>query len=343
MGPIKETDFRKEIKTAPRAGYLFFGEEDYLKAFSVRTARECICPEESFAIFNEIRMEALDFTPGKLLEALMPLPMMQERKLVVVSGLNFVSMSQSDLDALCEVLALLPEYDYNTLIFNVPAEGFDMGYFPKRPSSAYLKLSEFLTFVEFERSSTAKLCAWIQKHFAHNGITASADLCREMAEYCGHSMFVLANEIDKLSFYLLAHQKNEATVPVMHEVCIPANEYDAFAFTNAIMEGQADVALGILSDYKRRRMEPIAIFGEVARVISEMSAVAALSNDGVPAGEIASALKIHEFRVGLYQKSLRNSPKGRIKRALDACGEADASLKLSPQGFAPLERLICAI
>ena len=346
MAIIKEADFRKEIKSNPASGYLFFGEEDYLKAFAMQTAKAALCADESLAVFNELRIEGLDFSPQKLQEALMPLPMMQDRKLITVRGLSFTSMRGDEVDAICEVLATLSEYDYNTVIFNVPDGGFDPGYLPKRPSQTYTKLSEFLTPVEFERCTTAKLTSWVQKHFAHNGITASPDFCRTMTEYCGHIMYVLASEIDKLSFYLLYHQRTEPTVQDMHTACIPATEYDAFAFANAVMEGKSDTALAILADYKRRRMDPIIVLGEVNRVICEMASVAALSRQGLAAYEIAGVLKLHEFRVGLYQKSLRASRPNRIERTLQACRDADASAKqtyLLGNSYASLERLICVL
>ena len=343
MRIIKEADFRKEIKSIPATGYLFFGEEDYLKSFSVKTARDILCPDPSFSFFNEFKLEALDFTPQKLLDALMPLPMMADKKLVVVSGLNFNTMKSHELEELCEVLAELPHYDYNVLIITVAADCFDAGYLPKKPSATLSKLGEHLTAVNFERSTPAKLAAWVQKHFAHHGIEASPEFCSKMVDYCGRGMFVLSNEIDKLSFYLLAHNKTVVTEEALHLVCISASEYDAFAFTNAIMENKQSIALEILSDYRFRRVDPIMILGDVIRVICEMVNVRALSAEGHPAAEIASLLKLHEFKVGLYQKSLRNTSPERLQRALDACLAADASLKLSPQGYTALERLICTL
>ena len=51
MDLIKEADFRKELKENPRAGYLFFGDEDYLKAFAVQQARDLICPRPHLCVF----------------------------------------------------------------------------------------------------------------------------------------------------------------------------------------------------------------------------------------------------------------------------------------------------
>lgn len=344
MDILKEADFRKEIKGTPRTGYLFFGEEDYLKSFALKQAREVLCPDPSFAFFNEMKLDAVDFEPQKLLDALMPMPMMADRKLITLTGLNFNGMRPNELDDLCEVLSTLADYDYNILIVVVSAESLNAGYLPRTPSPTLKKLAEYLTPVQFERCTTAKLAAWVQKHFSHNGVDAPADLCALLPEYCGHSMFILANEIDKLAFYTLSNGRNTVTETDMRLVCTPANEYDAFAFTNAIMEGHQDTALSILDDYRFRRIDPTIILGEVARVIGDMIAVRAMSNEGTPSSEIASILGFKsDFKVKLYQKSLRNTTEARMKRALDACLDADHLLKLSTQGYAPLEKLICQI
>ena len=348
MDLLHESDFRKEIKNNPRAGYLFFGDEDYLKAFAVRQAREVLCPDPAFAIFNEIRMDALEYTPDKLVDALMPMPMMADRKLVTLTGLNFTTIKPYELDDLCEALSHLTEFDYNTLIVTVAADCLDSGYLPKSPSKQLQRLSEYLTPVWFERCTTAKLTTWIGKHFAHNGVTATPDFCSAMAAYCGHSMFDLANEIDKLSFYTRYHNQTEATLANMKLVCTPAIEYDTFAFVNAIMDGNREAALGILADYKKRRYDPLIILGEVTQTICNMTAVYSMTVTGTPAADIAKELSSiralnSPYKVGLYQKSLRGTTEARLRRALEACTTADAALKISPQGYAALERLICSL
>ena len=60
MDIIKEDVFRKQIKKGLSGGYLFFGEEDYLKSFCLRAVKEAVCPDETFAVFNEVKIDALD-------------------------------------------------------------------------------------------------------------------------------------------------------------------------------------------------------------------------------------------------------------------------------------------
>lgn len=343
MELLKDSDFKKELKASPRAGYLFFGEEDYLKSYALRAAEETLCGDPTFSFFNVMKLDALDFTPAKLIDALMPMPMMADRKLVILSGLNFTTMRGGELDNLCEALTALQEYDYNTLIVTAASDCFDAGYLPKSPSATLKKLSEHLMPVWFERCTPSRLSAWVQKHFAHNGVNVSPQFCTLMIDYCGRGMFQLASEIDKLSYYVLAHGRDIANESDLRLVCTPVTEYDAFAFTNAIMSGKQETALAILADYKFRRVEPVIILSEVSRVFCEMEGVRAMSADGATAQEISTVLKLHEYKVGLYQKSLGQISEQRFLRALDSCMAADEALKLSPQGYTALERLICSI
>lgn len=342
MDIIKEDGFRKQLKSGLSGGYLFFGDEDYLKAFSLRSARDSVCEDKSFEIFNDMKIDALDYSAPALLDALMPFPMMAEKKIVTVNGLILDSMKPSEVDDLCDVLETLSEYDYNVLIISVPAGGLDEGNLPKRPSALLTRLSKYLTPVRFEAISPSRLISWVGKHFAHNGVKASAEVCSFMINYCGASMFTLAAETDKLSYYVLWNDRDEVTVDDVKNVSIAEISTDTFALANAILDGKYDVALDALSVMKFRRVDPIIILSEVSRVVCDLFAIKAMLDEGKSSAEISSALKMNEYRVKVYMSGASGKSLKRLKRALELCAEADSSLKLSPQGYMAIEKLICA-
>ncbi len=341
MNIIKEPDFRKEIKNAPAKGYLFFGEEDYMKNFALETAVSAISPERAFSFFNEIRLDSFSYSPGALLDAMMTLPMMTERKLIIISGVDFKAMRQSDLDELCRVLEALDEYDYNTVIINTSADRFNEGNLPKKPSQALLKLSEYLTPVIFEKNTPAKLNSWLSRHFVHNGVKASPSVCSLLVERCGRDMFKLASETDKLSFYVLSKGRDEVTCNDVLYIAIPAAEYDAFALTNAISGGKKSTALDILRDMKHRKLDPIMIISEITRTVCDMTSVSLLTAEGMTTKEIAESLSIHEYRVLKIQRDLPSTDI--CKRMLSVCRSADLEIKLAADGFSVIEKLICSI
>ena len=200
MNILNSDDFRRELKKGLSGGYLFFGDEDYLKLNSLISARKAVCPEEAFAFFNDLRIDPLALSADSLLDALAPLPMMSEAKIVSVSGLYISSFKPSEIDDLCDVFDNLSEYPSNVLIISIPSGGIDEGRLPKAPSAIFTKLTKSLKPVYFGTPPQAKLIAWCQKHFEHNGVVCSDDICRALFERCGTSMFTLAAEIDKLSF-----------------------------------------------------------------------------------------------------------------------------------------------
>ena len=341
MEIIKEADFRKQIKSAPQNAYIFFGDEDYMKKYALDTAVQAISPDSSLAFFNEIRLDSFSYSPEALVDAFMPAPMMADRKLIILSGLDFNAMKQGEIDALCRSLDALGEYDYNTLIIMTSADRFDAGNLPKRPSQMLTKLSEHLTPVLFEKNSPARLAAWVGKHFEHNGVSAASDVCALVIDRCGRDMFNLANETDKLSFYVLSHGRTAVTHDDVIAVATPVSEFDAFALSNAIGARRRDEALEILSDMKGRRLDPIIIISEITKTVCDMLSVAVLHSDGLTQREISDALRIHEYRLGIIFRTLPDEQM--CKLMLSRCHDADLQIKSSRDGYAVLERLICTI
>ncbi len=341
MDIIKEADFRKQIKASPQKCYLLFGEEEYMKNYAVKYALEALSPDPTLAFFNEIRLDSLSYSPEALINAIMPAPMMADRKLIIIQGLDYSGMKASDLDALGAAIDTLDEYDHNTLIMVASADKFDTGILPKRPSPAYKKLAERAIMVNFEKNSPARLASWIAKHFEHNGVVADQNVCLALIDRSGRDMYTLANETDKLSFYALSHGRNEITIQDIGLVAIAASEYDAFAFTNAIAARKREYALEILYDMKSRRMDPIFIMSKVTETACDMMSVCLLLREGATVAEMSKILSMHEYRI---KKMLANNLSEPIcKSMIAACCAADMQIKRYSDGYEVLERLICTI
>lgn len=340
MKIITEAEFNRQL-TCPATGYLFFGDEDYTKQHALRRLREAICPDDISATFNDIRLTALEFTPSKLVDVLEPLPMMGERKIISVTGLSFLSRRPDEINAILDALSALADYDYNTLVICVPEGNIDAGKPPKRPSTLLNKLSNFLTPVQFDRITPARLSGWVGKHFAHNGIAAHPELCSKVVDYCGTSMFTLANEIDKISFYIKASGRDRLEEQDIYTVAVADTSYDNFDFANAITSGDRRRALNILAVMKQRKIEPYIIMGELTTAFCNMLSVRRLMDEGLNSYSIADVTGLHSFRVGIYMQGVANISTERMQSVLDMCVEADAAVKGYGNGYEAIERLIC--
>jgi len=197
--------------------------------------------------------------------------------------------------------------------------------------------------VRFEAPTDARLARWAAKHFAHYGVTATPDVCTALVSYAGKTMFVLASEIEKLAYFVQENGRSEVTVKDIQNVAVPAMLPDTFALSNAILEGNGRAALDALAVLKFERVEPTAILGEIARVFAELQGVRVLLDAGKSAKEIATALKMHEFKVGILAKSLSRTTPSRFARVIDLVAKTDIQLKNSYADYAPIERLIAAL
>lgn len=334
---------KKEIPHAAGKAYLFFGEEDYLKKAAIASLRAALCPDEAFAVFNDVRFEAETFTPDALLDAMMPPPMMSEARLLTVSGFLPGSLKSADWEALGAALSQLAEYDYNTVVFTVSAGAMDEGYLPKRPSALLKKLAEMFYPVRFVTPTDAKLCAWVSRHFGHAGVTVAPGSAQALLSFAGRNMFTLSGEIEKLVAYVKAAGRTEVTAADIAAVASFTAVPDAFALSNAILSGDGDAALSALALLRDRRTDPTLILSEISRTLCDLSAVRVLAVAGKSRMEIAAALKMHEYKVGLCLRAVEKNGERRLSRALSACSEADLALKAGTSGYGPIEKLICAL
>jgi len=344
MDIIKEDVFRKQLKNGLSGGYLFFGEEDYLKSFTLRSARETVCPDPTFAVFNDVRIDPLDYSADALLNAIAAPPMMAEQKIISVNGLAICDLKASELDELYDTLSVLPEYDHSVLIISVPAGLMDEGNLPKKPSAVLAELSERLTPVQFEAVTGARLAAWVKKHLEHHGATADMGVCTAIIERCGSSMFTLSAETEKVAYYVLSQGRTQVTQADVENVVCAIIDAGAFALTNAILEGRHEQAIEALNAMKFRREEPVNILGEVSRAVCEMLSAKLLIAEGVSVADMTRILRFKsDYRTKKCIQAVQNKSEDKLRRALLLCSEADLQLKRSMQGYEVIERLICCL
>ncbi len=345
MEIITNTDFLKRIKTDTEGHFLFYGEEDYLKSHALKALKDAMGIDESLEIFNYVKLDVLDYDAEKLIDMLSMPPMMAEKKLVAVSGLNIKKMNTSgELAHLLDALAHLDEFDYNTLVIIVPSGNIDEDAPKKKLPAALASLSEKLIPVKFEASTPQKLALWAARHFEHHGISATAAECAYLVEYCGKDMFTLVSEIEKLSLYAKSHNRRSISREDIELVCCAEMEYGAFAFSNAILSGKKSEALSILSVMKFKQVEPLAIMGELSSICTDLLKIKILTQAGKSPVQIEKETGMNAYKVKLYVNACRNTELDKLRRIVSMATDADLAMKFQfDAGYLHLEKLICSL
>lgn len=344
MNPITEAEFRKRLQGPLSGCYLFFGEEDYLKSYCIKAARERVCPDEGLACFNDITVDFPDFSVEALTDALAAPPMMCDRKMVTVKSFNFGEVKAAEVDGLIALMAAYRDDPSNLLILSVIPDGLDIGY-AKKPSALFKRLCEVCTPVHFEASSPAKLATWVARHFHHENIAVTDTVSRFLVDYCGRSMYALSSEIKKLCSYLHGAGRNNVTEEDIRAVSVPEEECDAFALTNALMAGDRAKALTVLSVMQFRQVKPEFAISEIAKMYCEMYQTKVLMENGVTGQpEIAKLIRVHEFRAGLYMRAVTRQSAEGLARAVSLCADADLAMKsYGKRNYEQIEKLVCLL
>lgn len=349
MPYITETEFRKRLRGDLWGCYVFFGEEDYLKSYCIKAARENVCPDEGLACFNDISIDFLDFTVDALTDALAAPPMMCERKLVTLKSFDFGAIKPSEVEAVLRLLGQYREDTGNLLIISVIPDGLDVGYLPKKPSTLFKRMMEVCTPVYFEESTPAKLQAWAARHFQHEGIAASDDAVRYLIEYCGRSMYALSEEIKKLCAYLHGHGRTDVTREDIRLVTVPEEDCDSFALSNALLAGDRAGALSVLSVMKFRQVKPESALYEISEIYCHLYQTKLLMAAGQGQADIAKILskgpkRVHEYRVGLYMKAVARVSEDALARRVFLCKDTEVAMKsYAKRNYEQIEKLVCLL
>ncbi len=323
--------------------WLFFGEEDYLKRYSLTAIRKAVLGENTDDVFNHTVFDAqdADFNMSRLISCASALPVFCEKKLIELRG--FKITEGMALNSLTEAVNEIGAYDFNVFVVYAEPLEFDGGTEKKR-SKVYKALEKCMTPVEFARESPQRLKSWLQKHFRAQGIFADAELCARVVDISGRDMFILTSEAKKLSAYIISHGRDKLVSSDIELVTSKNTEVGAFDFTNALLDGNTASAYSILAHMKNNREEPIAILGSISKVYTNLYLVKTLVSAGTSAKGIASAMKIHEYTATLYSRIVSKCTDEMLDRAIKACYDTDVKLKSLPaNGYLIIDRLVAQL
>ncbi|MBO5356608.1 MAG: DNA polymerase III subunit delta [Clostridia bacterium] len=341
---MTEAEFRQELKCL-NGGYVLYGEEDYLKFSYSREAQKYVL-DGMFDDFNHIVIYGEEFTPFGLSNALATLPMMSEKKLVEIRGVDFNSLKKDEIKELEQALMSMEENSSHTvLIIRADSNYFNAGRLPKAPSELYKMMSKYLKMVQFDFPTPARLRSWILKHFSKWEIGIDTSLCDKMVDICGHDMWALSNEIEKLCAYAKMNNLSVITINEIDNVCCKTVEYDDFRLTNALLDRNKDLVFETLRRQKATHEPPFSILSSVIRLYMEMYLVSVHFASGMNKTQISEALGIHEFKVGKYINAISGVNPKRLERAVELCREADVKSKSYSNmvSYIPVERLISSL
>ncbi len=338
MPEITDSQLMKNIRQGQiDPVYFFYGKELLLlhKALSALLKKVVTPGMESF---NLQKFDSDKTTVEEIENAAEALPVMAERKCVVVQNLNIEKLPAAQSDRL---KALLKDPPPSTvLIFAVTA--FEVS--PKK--SAKVKafctaVSKVGSVVEFALKDKSALCRALCERAAKKGSTLSPKNASLLVERCGQSLTVLYNELDKLCDFAAGE---EITAAHIQQSVTPTVDSSAFDLAKAVLRGQNDRALSLLGELFYQKIEPVVILGALNMSMIDLYRAKAGGAEGKKAPDITADFgykKNVEFRVrnALNDSSKMSMP--HLRACIEALYQTDAALKSTgADGRILLEQLV---
>ena len=328
---ITPLEYRNALKNGIRGGWLFFGEEAYMKKHSLEQTRKAVLGDSEDS-FSHKKVSCLDFDIGAMTDAVATVSLfgMQEEGAVTLTEfheLHFGDMKEDQWKQLEELLSTVDDNPDTVLIVVTTPEELDVGILPKQPSKAFSRLAEYLTPVQFAHEDAPKLLKWMAKHFAAAKLKTEIGVCELLLQRAGHDMYTLDNEMQKLCAYVDEMGRDTVTLNDVTLVSCTNLETDSFAFTNALMNRDCDRAYAILTDMRLRKEKGVMVLGSVARVATELYTVGQMTAAGMTYQEISKKLKMHEYKVKLCQRFAKERTERKLRSLIEECYNIDVKMK----------------
>ena len=303
MPELNEKELKAHIKSeVPYGVYLICGDEDYLKKhYTDLLTSKIVSPD--FESFNLDRFEGKSLDLRDVFDKAEMMPMMAERRCIVVENCKLEGMNEADLellDSYCSNPA-----DFSTIIFHQKNSDFSLAK-AKKSVSCIQKAGAVCVLNKRQGADLIK--PLISSAKKQNCI-----LTNQMANYLvsvvGDDFNTLINELSKVCHYC---GEGEITKKHIDDVAVKTDDAKIYLLTKALIAGDFDKAFEVLHILLRQKTEPEYILGTLVSTYVDMYR----AKISVSCGERAEALS-EPFKYGKLEFRLSNGARDSSKMTVD--------------------------
>ncbi len=158
-----------------------------------------------------------------------------------------------------------------------------------------------VTCQEFAPFSKAKLVSWIEGEFKKNRVVADRDVVETLALIGGENLFLIKNEIDKLSLYKKDIKKEDINLLTKIE-----KDINIFNTIDSIAKKDRERAIFSIYDHLQKGDNPLYLFSMIVFQFRNLILIRELLERGLIYNEIRKKLNFHPY---LFQKSYKQAEK----------------------------------
>lgn len=316
-----EDALKKSLNEKILPVYILFGEDSWLKKnYTDKICKKITEPDDifNFAKFGENceLQEVYDFA--------MQLPMMSDRKCILLSDYDFEGCSKTDFERLCELLSDIPETSVLVLTFDaVEVDSKKSSKFKKLMAAA--EKSGGIT-VKLDHRRTPELIKMLSDGAAKRGCRMDSTAAKYLIETAGDDINTLKNELTKLCAYVGSGVIDKKCVDL---VSVKTVESSVYNLSKLIFDCNITEALSVLDELFFMRIEPMIILHSISSVYVDMYRMYTSKNQGANTSDVAAnfGYKGREFVLDKAVQNLKKFDFNKLKLSLDTLIETDNLLK----------------
>jgi len=310
--------------------YILSGQDDYSLGESLEEIKRGI-GDEALLAANTTTLDGQQMTLDQLRTVCETLPFLAEKRLVIVKGLlerfeprgrasrrkkiTHATNHQNEYKSLVTYISKLPDSTILVLIGGRIAS--------KNP--LFSGLSAKATVKSFPLLRGARLHQWIQGYVTKEGGTISPQAIDLLAKLVGGNLWIMANEINKLTQFTSGRRIEEEDVRM---VVSYAQQASVFAMVDAILEFKVGLAEQSLHQLLQRGASSAYLLAMLSRQVRMIVRVKGLRNQRKPEIEIRNKLGLtSEFVWHKTIEQAKRYPLERIQEVYPKLLEADLSIK----------------
>lgn len=310
----------KQGKLAPV--YLFLGTESYLSDSAKQTLIDAVLkPDEMDLNFGNYDME--EVLVGVALDDAESVPFFGEKRLVMIDRPTFLT-AEKNKQKLEHDLVWLENYlknppEFTVLAFFAPYEKLD-----ERKKITKL-VKKVATTIDVKALSEKETRAFLKDTIANEGFQISPEAFELFIQLTDAKLSLAMGELPKL--FLFAGDSQTITKQAVNDLVPKSLEQNIFALVEYVLNKKVSDALSLYQDLLLQKEDPIKINAILMTQFRLLVQVKILEKKGYQQGDIASALKVHPYRVKLAIQQARKFEEKGLKDAFHGLIETEYRLK----------------
>ncbi|MGI6039396.1 MAG: DNA polymerase III subunit delta [Eubacteriales bacterium] len=310
---------KKDIReNTAKSVYIFYGEEKYLIEHYVNTLKDKLVNPD-LAEFNYTEFDDRNLRPEQIMDAVESLPMLSDKRLIVVFDFDLFNQNQEDTEYLCKMISEIPESSCLVFVYNV------LEYKAKSSTKLYKTIKERGRIVELPVQNESELISWLKRHFRAQNKTIDNTTASYMLHICGKLMYKLKHEVDKVAAYANTEKIAREDIDA---VCVPVIDAVIYKMTDAVVEQRYSDALQIMRDLVQMGYKAIVILAAIGKQLRRLFYTKRVMEFGDPSEFLKKEMDVNShFLINKTIRNARNLSEHWCASSLELCAEYDYKLK----------------